>query len=325
MFVKTLATALFVTTLLTGAPLATFPPPGGALENINVAPSGTIYTSAVDNGNLYATTPGGTKNLFAQVPPTLRGLSRDLDGTLVGVSSTGFYRFGSDGSASLVTQVAGSQFLNGVTLFSAGTFLIADSRTATLWQVNLTSGTARPWLTDTLLGAVPGATSQVGANGVKLYGGAVYVSNTSSASVLRIPINADGSPGQIQTYASNLQLDDFAFAADGSIFGATQGGNSVVRLTANGQRSIIATAADGLFGDAALAFGRTAADAQDIFVISNGGSFLNLPGGPQPGSIIRFDVGIAGVTPESQAVPEPSAFLPAGLLAIGLIVRSSKR
>ena len=228
----------------------------------------------------------------------------------------------------MVTQIAGAQMLNGIALFSPGNFLVADSRAGTIWQVNLASGTASAWLTDPSLSIASGATRMVGANGIKLFGGAVYVSNTSSSSVLRIPINPDGSAGRPQVYASNLQLDDFAFASDGSLFGATQFGSSVVRLTPGGGLSTIATSADGLLGDAALAFGRTAGDNQDIYVVNNGGAFLNLPGGPQAASIVRLNVGIAGAVPELQAIPEPSTLFTAftaGLLLLASLVASARR
>ena len=68
--------------------------------------------------------------------------------------------------------------------------------------------------------------------------------------------------------------------------------------------------------DAAVAFGRTAADSNDIYVVNNGGAFLNLPGGPEAASIVRIDVGIRGVVPEQQVVPEPSSL---GLSCTGAI------
>ena len=74
---------------------------------------------------------------------------------------------------------------------------------------------------------------------------------------------------------------------------------------------------DGLLGDAAVAFGRTAADSRSLYVVNNGGSFLMLPGGPQDGSVVRLDVGVAGAALDARAVsiPEP---LTAYLLASGL-------
>ena len=73
-----------------------------------------------------------------------------------------------------------------------------------------------------------------------------------------------------------------------------------------------------------MAFGRTADDARSIYVVNNGGSFLMLPGGPQDGSVVRLDVGIAGAALDARAasVPEPfTAHLLASGLGLLLLVR----
>jgi hypothetical protein len=97
-------------------------------------------------------------------------------------------------------------------------------------------------------------------------------------------------------------LDDFAFGSDGSIFAATQIGE-IIRLHPDGSRTTLAT---GTLGDAALAFGRTAADSQDIYIVNNGGAFLGLPGGPEAASVVRLSTDTTGVVPEQQVVPEPA-------------------
>lgn len=310
--------SVFAGASLHAVTIATYPP-GTTLENITVSPGGNLYVTAINSGTIYQVSPSGASQVFGQAPGTTLGISRDLDGTLVAAGGSNFYRFNASGAASLVTQISGAQMLNGIALFSPGSFLVADSRASTIWQVNLASGTASAWLTDSSLGIAPGSTRMVGVNGVKLFGGAVYVSNTSSSSVLRIPIQSGGSAGTPQVYASNLQLDDFAFAADGTLFGATQFGNSVVKLTPSGLLSTVATSADGLLGDAALAFGRTAADGEDIYVVNNGGAFLNLPGGPQAASIVRLNVGITGAVPELQAVPEPATTAVTALALLAVV------
>lgn len=305
-----------------GATVATYPP-GTTLENIVIAPEGNLYVTAINSGAVYRVSPAGSSEVFGRVPGNALGISRASDGTIVAAGGSNFYRFSEAGTPSVVAQIGGAQMLNGIAPIRAGTFLVADSRASTIWQVDLQSGTANRWLTDASLGIAPGSTRMVGVNGVKLYGGAVYVSNTSAATVLRIPIQSDGSAGTPQVYASDLQLDDFAFASDGTLFGATQFGNSVVKLTPQGERTTVATAADGLLGDAALAFGRKPSDREDIYVVNNGGAFLNLPGGPQPATITRLNVGISGALPETQAVPEPSAWwtLLSGVLLLAVYGR----
>lgn len=308
--------ALLMTCVASAETIVTYPS-GTTLENITIAPDGNLFATAINTGTVYKVSPAGASAVFGQAPGSTLGISRDLDGALVAAGGSNFYRFSSTGISSIVASVAGAQNLNGVALLSAGNFLVADSRAGTIWRVNVNTGASQAWLTDPALAIAPGSTRAVGVNGIKVFAGAVYVSNTSSSTVYRIPILAGGTAGLPAVYATNLQLDDFAFASDGTLFGATQFGSSVVRLATDGTRTTIATAADGLLGDAALAFGRTPADAEDIYVVNNGGAFLNLPGGPQPASIVRLAVGITGAVPELQAIPEPATF---ALAAVALII-----
>ncbi len=296
--------------------IATFPAPT-ALENLVIDPAGDIFATSLTNGTIFRVTPEGASSVFGQVPGSAAGIARDTDGSLIVTGGTNVFRLAPNGSASVAASVAGASFLNGVTPFSPGVVLVADSRAGAIWQVDVNTGQSRPWSVDPRLAPVVGGAATVGANGVKIFGDELYVSNTSSGLVLRIPILPDGTAGVASVYASNIALDDFAFAVDGTLFGATQRGNSVVSLAPGGVPTTIATAADGLLGDAAVAFGRTAADARSIYVVNNRGSFLMLPGGPQDGSIVRLDVAIAGAALDARAVgvPEPLA---AHLLASGL-------
>ena len=61
----------------------------------------------------------------------------NTDGTVVAAGGTSFYRFARDGTPTLVTDIAGAGFLNGVTLFSPGTFLVADHAADMIWKVDL--------------------------------------------------------------------------------------------------------------------------------------------------------------------------------------------
>ena len=217
------------------------------------------------------------------------GLAFDTDGTLFAVGGTSVYQFGKDGTPSLVMNIGGAQSLNGVALLGRGTFLVADDSAATVWMVDVHARTAHAWLTGGLL-APPANGLPIGPNGVKLFRGAVYISVTGAATLLRVPVMRDGSAGTPEVYASSFQVDDFAFGLDGSVFAATQSGN-IIRLHPNGRRSMMPT---GTLGDAAVAFGHTLFDFFDIYVVNNGGAFLGLPGGPMPASIVRLVTNVPG-------------------------------
>jgi sugar lactone lactonase YvrE len=307
---------------LGASPIATYPP-GTILENIAISATGDLFVTDVGSGTIFRISPGWSTAVFAQAPVALAGVAFDTDGTLVAAGESSFYRFAADGTPTLVADIPGAGFLNGVTLLSPGKFLVADDTADLVWQVNLSTGSASPWLTSSLL--VPtDSTLPIGPNGVKLFGGSAYISVTGSGTILRVPIASDGSAGSPQVYASSLQVDDFAFGSDGSIFVATQTGNSVIRIRPNGTRTTIATEADGLLGDAALAFGRTAVDSKDIYVVNNGGAFSGDPNGPQAATVVRLATDTTGVVPEAQAIPEPAS-LALSAAGAGLVLVLRKR
>ena len=271
-------------------------PPGTILENVAIAPAGDLFVSDLGSGALFRVSPTGVSQVFGGAPGPLTGVAMNTDGTVVVASGTSIYRFARDGARTLVATIAGAGFLNGLTLFSPNTFLVADDTANLIWKVDLRTGSASPWLTSSLL-VPPASGLPIGPNGIKLFDGAAYISVTGAGTILRVPILPNGSAGAPAVYASSLAVDDFAFGSDGSIFAATQIGE-IIRLYPNGVRTILAT---GTLGDAALAFGRAGRDRHDIYVVNNGGAFLGLPGGPGPATVVRLSTDTTGVMPESQA------------------------
>lgn len=313
-----LACALWCLPLGLSATVLTTYPVGTNLENIAVGPSGNLYVTSVYDGTVYEVSPSGTSQAFGTVPAPLTGAAFTTSGNLVVASGTSLYQFNSSGTSSLITDIAGARSLNGLTAFGSGSVLVADDGAATVWKVNLASGAAQAWLSGGLL-EPNNANVPIGPNGVKIFNNMVYITNTGAGTIVRVPVLADGSAGAPSVYASGLGLDDFAIGTDGSLFLATQVENSVVRLYPDGTQTMVGTAADGLLGDSSLAFGRTATDAQSIYVVNNGGQYEDLPGGPGPGTIVRLEVGVTGVVPEAQLTPEP-ATMGLGGIALGLLL-----
>jgi len=286
------ATALAATTLCADT-LVTYPP-GTILENIAIAPDGELFVSDLGSGTLFKVSPRGSTEVFGRVSGPLAGVALNPDGTIVAASGTSIYLFARNGTPTLVTDIAGAGFLNGVTVFRPDIFLVADDTANVIWKVDLRTRSASLWLTSSLL-VPPAGGLPIGPNGIKLFGGAAYISITGAGTILRVPILPDGAAGPPEVYAY-LQVDDFAFGSDGSIFAANQQGE-IIRLYPNGVRTSLLT---GTLGDAAVAFGRTAADRHDIYIVNNGGAFLGLPGGPGPASVVRLPTDTTGVVPESQ-------------------------
>jgi sugar lactone lactonase YvrE len=106
--------------------------------------------------------------------------------------------------------------LNGLAADWAQDALYAtDSTVGAVWKISLKSGTASLWVRGAYLEPNTGSTP-LGANGIKVRDGAVWVSNTGKGTLLRIRIAAHGTAGAVTTVAHGLTaIDDFAFTGDG--------------------------------------------------------------------------------------------------------------
>jgi sugar lactone lactonase YvrE/uncharacterized protein YciI len=293
------------TQLVSAESLETYPK-GYFLENIVVDVDGAIYITENTTGQILRYRPTtGEADVFGSVEAQLAGLGLNVDGTLVATGHTeadsqNVYRFAADGTVETTIPLPEAEFLNGMALLQPGVFLIADSRTATIWRVDINTGQAMPWLQHETLAPNPQAPAIPGANGIKLFNGAAYVTNSGRAHVVRIPLNADGSPGEPTIVFDNIVLDDFAFDRSGNLYGTTHIFNSVVRITPDGQRQTIATGEQGVTGSTALAFGSLESDRRSIYVVGDGGIFsATTEADIVPPELVRLEISEAGMTQES--------------------------
>jgi hypothetical protein len=134
-----------------------------------------------------------------------------------------------------------------------GFIYVADSLLSIIWRVSIADGTVVAWA----LGPQLAPSGGLGANGLKLHGGAVWVSNTQLGTLLRIPIRRDDSAGPIETIASGLAgIDDFAFTCPGqsaSVLAAINLFSTVVLIRPDGSEQTVLTAADGLSNPSSVA------------------------------------------------------------------------
>jgi sugar lactone lactonase YvrE len=188
------------------------------------------------------------------------GIVRDHHGSLYIALCTGspdlqgIWRVSQNGSASRIAALPADSAPNGMALDERHGFIyVADSLLSSIWRVSIADGTVVAWASGPQLAPSGG----LGANGLKLHGGAVWVSNTQLGTLLRIPIRADGSAGPIETIASGLAgIDDFAFTGPGqsaSVLAAINAFSTVVLIRPDGSEQTVLTAADGLSNPSSVA------------------------------------------------------------------------
>jgi hypothetical protein len=176
----------------------------------------------------------------------------DLYGALVSFNPSvqpGIYRITSPGQpATLFARDAGMVFPNGLLFDDDGRLWVTDSAAGAIFRID-PSGAVSKWASDPLLagnkdycgaGRGVGVPFDIGVNGLVRKGDALYVTNTDQASVVRIPIAADGSAGVAARFAGPdcAQLsgaDGLVVAPDGDLIVASNHLNLLARVDGAGR------------------------------------------------------------------------------------------
>ena len=277
-------------------------PPNTFLESIVVDEAGTLYITSYEEGKIYRIQSGAEPELFATIDGKVAGLEFTPDG---GLLVSGWNREGAStlfsvsiaGEVKTLLTLPEAQFLNGITRLAGDTvsgalgdrYLIADSYVGAIWEFNTTTNTARIWLQDPMLARATTENPTPAVNGLKIHEGVLYASNTAKATLLKIPLQADGEPGAIEVFVQPAVIDDFAIDPAGNLYGTTHVFNSVVRIAPDGSMTTIAQAEQGMTGSTALAFG-TGSDCASVYVVTNGGMTLPPPEGVQSAEVVRLEI-----------------------------------
>ncbi|MFJ3309907.1 hypothetical protein ACIPSA_44290 [Streptomyces sp. NPDC086549] len=190
------------------------------------------------------------------------GIARAHDGTLyvtyaTGTGKTGVWRIGPGGGApKQIAKLPANGLPNGLALDEhRGVLYAADSVLGTVWRVPQEGGTATAWARGSALAPAPAPSGGLGADGVKVHGHAVWVSNGDRGTLLRIPVRPDDTAGAIETRATGLHgIDDFAFTGRGhTVLAALTAGSQIVLVRPNGSHSVVLTRRDGLSNPTSVA------------------------------------------------------------------------
>jgi len=273
-------------------PVATF------LENIAVDDQGNIFVTSLEEGKIYKVTPDGEKSVLAQLDGQVAGLAFDRKGDLLvtgwaGGDTPAVFRVSPAGEVETLATVDGAVFLNGIIHLAGDRFLIADSYRGAIWEFDESNKSYRVWVEDEALARSDAQNPFPGVNGLKVFGNALYATNTERQQLLRIPIEQGGSAGKPQVLCEGINGDDFAIDTTGTLYITTHVYNSVVRVTQDCDVTVLAGGDEGVTGSTALVFGRDEDDLQAVFVVTNGGMSLPPEGGVQPAKVVRLEVGVS--------------------------------
>jgi hypothetical protein len=276
-------------------------PPNTFLENLVATRARTLWVNNHELGQIVEIDRAGTQTICITIPGKITGIAAISDTSVMvngwnpeGVPFVGIVEGSCDAATLVFDQtVPEAAFLNGITPLSATEYLMADSYRGAIWLFDTESEAMSIWLEDPLLARTDPNNPVPAVNGLKRFGDTLYASNTQQMKVLRIPL-LGSDPGKPEVFIAGTNVDDFAFDVEGNLYAATHIYNSIIRITPEGETTILATSDQGLTGSTAVAFGRSAEDRTILYAVTNGGMFLPPPTGIESGRLIRLEVGVEG-------------------------------
>ena len=282
-------------------------------ESIILDKSGNIYISMSPLREIWKLNPTGSfKEVVASfsLEPGLLGVSGlrfDPQGNLyVAVSSTlpdmnGVWKIKSNNEKERIPGTGGILIPNDLAVSPNGTLYITDAAMGAVWRYNQ-GGEAEIWIQDETLegtGAF-GLGFPLGANGIVVTQGkksfkgyqsskkqveGVVIANSEKGQLVYVPILSDRSAGEpiimIADPTTLFGLDGITVDEQGTIYGAVNFGNTIVRISSNSNKLSELASDTPLDFPTSLAFG-SGRDKHTLFVTNFGViHFLSDP--PMPG------------------------------------------
>ena len=266
-------------------------------EGIAVDRRGNLYASlgppffvGGGYGAVVRIAPDGSRRTLVELPdgPAPAGIVVDRSFRVAfavpdpGGPDVGVYRVRRGGGAERIAGTDAMAVPNGLALGPRGALFVTDSALGQIWRIPRRARVghggeeADSWLSHPLLaGCAPG---QVGANGIAVHRGDLFVANSERGLLLRVPVLSDGSPGDPIIVAGDpdcestdelYSLDGIAIHRRGDVFAALVLQNRLVRIDQRtGTATQLLDGDDGLWNPASVAFG-SARHERDLLFIAN--------------------------------------------------------
>lgn len=270
--------------------------PGAWCEGLAVAENGDLYTADSVNAAVYRISPAGTAAVFATLYPWNgynpddpywyvngpKGMGFSREGDLwicnpnFGDPAThGIWKVDRHGRAVLAIPLdpALVPFPNGLAFDSHGNLYFTESWIGGVWKVERGQSTATLWLGHDLFAPAGGW----GANGIAWKDGSIYVANTDQVTVIKIPVQHDGSPGNPAIFGAGFGWPDGLTVGPGGTLYAIGGWEDwqLIRFADDGAWEIVVPS--GMTGTSSLAFGKTHGQRNTVFLSNFGSTWTGLP------------------------------------------------
>ncbi len=277
-------------------------------EGVTVDADGNVFASVTPQGRLVRIEAGSDEaEDFGKIEGLrsddfgLLGLAVDADGNVYGgvvsknAAANGVWRFDADsGEAERLPGTEKIAFANAVivdgdTVYATDT-TGSDGKGA-VWRVPA-DGDAEVWAKNDLLAGDEsiGFGFPLGANGIDVHDDTVYVGLTEPAKIAAIPIEEDGSAGDVTIFADLTKaapddkpayVDGIDVDDDGNVYVAAVLLHSVLKVSSDGEEISTVDAGDDLDGPASVALG------EDVLYVANFSGALGEASNNKGPSIVR--------------------------------------
>lgn len=299
-----------VTWTLAVSTIYQFPNNGSFVDNVSLRKNGNLLLTRIDVPQVWSVDPTArTASLvhdFSHDNSTITGcfgmveIDPDVFVLVAGAldiknfsSTPGSFAlwkldFSNDTEASVSKFLAlpEAQALSAVTKFD-NLLLIADSPDGAIWRVDLITKKYKKVISHESMLPAPGA-PPMGVNGIQVQHGNLYYASTTRKEFRRVHINKDAEAiGKFETISNGTALDNFDLEVDGTAYMATNGANSIVKISPDGQVNTIAGGAKSkeLVGPTScLIHGKT------LYVGTNGGVTAPVDEFKEPAKIVAIEL-----------------------------------
>ncbi len=294
--------------------VALFDPALGQLpESVTMDTAGNFYLSM--SNTIQKLTPNGQLSLFAQLPipqgAFALGVKFGPDGNLYAASggfdpaqdAANVFRISANGKVKTLAHLNANAFPNDLAFDEAGNVYVSEPFLGKIWKIT-PQGAVSDWVVDPLLAGNPTNPALIvhlfGADGIAFDKGknSLYVGNLDAGSIVRIPVNDDGSAGTPVVWVADARLkacDGIAFDEAGNLYVAVNGQNQLAKIDKHRAISIIATGAP-LDAPSSVVFGTKGEDKKNLYISSFAinRALGTQPGTPQP-NLLKLPVEVPGL------------------------------
>lgn len=205
-------------------------------EGIAIDPRGRLYASSFSNGTVCVVDQAGALVDTIAIGSPLIGMLFAQEGLYVldfGHASLLLVDVSSHAVRTIATGLGGP---NALARDNHGVLYVSDSFGGRIWKI-AADGAKAVWKADPLLATA--GFPPFGANGVAFDRNEanLYVANTGDDTILRIPVNADGSAGTVSVFASGVDgPDGIAFDVRGNLYVCANQADEIAVISPTGTR-----------------------------------------------------------------------------------------